>query len=138
MFIQMDVGGVVEPKPVPPARYDLVITSAEFRPPKTPDKGPMIQVNIGIEGHETAPNVTHWLSLPKPDDDAEKQFFKKLMMKRFLTQFHVPYNEGEGFNVEDFSGCRANVELGLSSPDDSKDGKTVYNRLVLDKLPTEE
>jgi len=130
MFINMDLGGTVEPKPVAAGRYDLTIARAEYRE----DKGD-IDVSIGIDGHESdAPNIRHFISLPKPDDDAGKVGFKKLFLKRFLVQFSIPYDEASGFNIEDLAGSRANVQVTLTEPDANG---AVYNRLNLDRLPSE-
>ncbi len=133
MFIGMNLGDIQEAKPVPAGRYDLVISTAEFNAAKG-DKGANIKVSLGVEGHDTSPNVTHFISIPKPDDDPQKAHFKQLMLKRFLTQFEVPYDTTTGFNVEDMPGCRASAMLTLSEPDENNN---IYNRLQLEKLKTE-
>lgn len=129
MFINMDLGKVTEPKAVEPGRYDLVVTSAEYREAK-----PDIRVTLAIDGHLEAQTVSHFISLPKPDDDAGKTSFKQRMLKRFIVQFGIVYNENEGFNIEDFNGATAKAQLTLSEPDDAGN---IYNRLQLDKLPAE-
>lgn len=129
MFINMDLGKIVEPKAVDPGRYGLTISSAEYREAKHD-----IRVSLGIHDHLEAQNVSHYISLPKPDDDPAKAQFKQLMLKRFLQQFSIVYNEGEGFNTEDFSGATGTAMLTLSEPDDSGN---VYNRLQLDKMGSE-
>lgn len=131
MFINMNLGNVVEAKPVPPGRYDLVIASAEHTPPKSADKGETIRVSIGIDGHSDAPNLTHFLSLPKPGEDSQKSNFKMLMIKRFLEQFGIPYDDTRGFALEDFAGATAKAQITLSEPDDSGN---IYNRLQLERL----
>jgi hypothetical protein len=135
-FIQMDVGNVKEPKPVAAGRYGLTIAEAKYNEPKVKDgekKGANIDVSIGIDGHIDAPNIRHFIALPKPDDKPETVQFKKLMLKRFMAQFSIPYNEVEGFNTDDFSGATAQGELTLTEPD--AETGAVYNRLRLDKLP---
>ena len=129
MFINMNLTNVAEPKPVAPGRYALTISDAKFRDAKKD-----IEVSLGIDSHLDAPNLRHFISLPKPDDDAGKVAFKQLMLKRFLTQFSIPFNDTEGFNVEDFNGAQAKAQLNLSEPDDSG---AVYNRIQLDKLMNE-
>ena len=129
MFINMNLSDVAEPKPVTPGRYGLTISDAKFRDAKKD-----IEVSLGIDGHLDAPNIRHFISLPKPEDDAGKVAFKQLMLKRFLTQFNIPFNDTEGFNVEDFHGAQATVQLNLSEPDDNG---AVYNRMQLDKLHNE-
>lgn len=127
MFINMNLGGVSEPKPVPNGRYRLTIAEAEFKPEKN-----YVQVSIGIDGHVEAPNLRHWISFPKEGDEAGTIQYKKLMMKRFLVQFQIPYNE-DGFNVEDLPGATAEGNLSVDIPDESKPS-VQYNRLDLDKL----
>ncbi len=131
MFIGMSFDGVAEPKPVPAGRYDLTIAEAKL-PPIKEGKGQNIEVSIGIDSDPTAPNLRHFISLPKPDDDASKANFKKLMLMRFLEQFHIPYDPQTGFNVEDFAGAHGQAELTLSEPDDQTGA--VYNRLKLDRI----
>lgn len=133
MFVGMKVGDVQEPKPVASGRYPLIITEAKVNPPKSADKGPNIEVSIGIEGHIDAPNVRHFMALQKADDEPKKAAFKQLMVKRFLVQFGVPYTD-DGFNVEDFAGHRADGQLDLSEPDEKGN---IYNRLQVDRLPSE-
>ena len=130
MFINMNLSTVSEPKPVAPGRYTVTISDAEFRGAKND-----IRVSIGIEGHLDAPNVSHYISLPKKDDEQGKVAFKQLMLKRFLTQFNIPFNDVEGFEVTDFAGAQATVQLNLSEPDDNG---AVYNRIQLEKLPNED
>lgn len=129
MFINMNLGDTVEPKPVPQGRYDVVVTSATFNGEKN-----YIRCSLGIQGHLDAPNVNHFISLPKKDDEPQKANFKQLMLKRFLEQFNIPYDPVAGFNVEDFNGAAANVQLNISEPDDTG---TVYNELVVDKMTDE-
>lgn len=129
-FINMDLGGAVEPKPVPGGtKYDLVITEQE---PHHNDKSgkDSIKVTIGIVGHEDAPNIRQFLSLPHQTDTDTTRNFKLLMIKRFLSAFNIPY-EDNGFNPEDLPGAKGFIELGLSTTDD---GKYTQNELVLPKL----
>src|SRR5258706_10833220 len=121
----MNVGDVREPKAVPAGRYDLIISEAKVNPAKSADKGQTIEVSIGIQGHLDAPNIRHFISLPRSGEEEKTTAFKKLMMKRFLEQFSIPYND-DGFDVQDFAGHEANCEVGLSDPEESKDN-TIYN-----------
>lgn len=141
MFITMNLGNVAEPKPVSAGRYDITISEAKFRESK-----PDIEVSIGIDGHLDAPNIRHFISLPKKDDDAGKIAFKQLMLKRFLVQFGIPFNDTEGFSVEDFAGANCSATIGLSEPVLTEgqekgviqqDIGAIYNRLQLDKLHDE-
>lgn len=128
MFINMDLGGVTEPKPVPAGRYQLRVTEAKLNPAKE-GKGANVEVSIAILGHDTAPNLRHFIALPKPDDDEKKAYFKKLMLKRFLQQFNIA--QDGGFNVEDLPGAEAEGQVTLTEPD--PDTGNIYNRLQLDR-----
>lgn len=128
--IEVNLKDVQEPKPVPGGKkYALTIAEATFREEKND-----IRISIGIDDHLDAPNVTHFCSMPKPDDDEGKAKFKARMLKRFLVAFGIPHDE-DGFEVEDFPGAHAEVELGLSDPDESGN---VYNRLRLPRITDEE
>jgi len=132
-FINMKLGEVQEPKPAPAGRYELLITEAKYRDAKpSEDKGAGVKCSIAIVDQPTAPNVQHYISIPKPND--ENAVFKQLQIKRFLAQFNIPYNE-DGWNPDDLNGARANGELVLSEPD--KETGAIYNRLKLDKLHDE-
>lgn len=133
MKIPLNLTEVQESRPVPNGRYDLVIASAEEGKSKDGTKD-QIRVSLGIQGHETAPNVTHFISLPGAGDEPQKANFKLLMLKRFLHTFRVPF-DADGFNVDDLPGASATCDLTQSEPDDSGN---VYNRLQLPRLPTED
>lgn len=127
--LELNLKDVQEAKPVSGGkRYSLTISEAEFREEKND-----IRISIGIDDHLDAPNVSHFCSLPKSDDDDRKAQFKALMMKRFLVAFNIPHDD-DGFDVEDFPGATAELELRLSDPDDNGN---VYNRLVLPRLKDE-
>lgn len=131
MHIPINLNEVQESKPVSAGRYDLTIASAEEW--KSQKGAPQIKVSIGINGHDEAPNVTHFISLPAEGDDPQKAQFKALFLKRFLSLFKIPFN-GNGFSLDDFPGATATAELTLSEPDDSG---SVYNRLQLPRLKGE-
>jgi hypothetical protein len=120
---------VSEPKPVPDSMYDLEIVSAE----STSSQGgsPQVEVHIGILGHEDAPNVRHYISLPKEGDDAGKRGTKLLFAKRFCSLFKIPYDE-TGFDTDDFTGSKARAELTT----EERNGNT-YNKLILPRLKDE-
>ena len=124
--IPVDLGGVVEAKPVPAGKYDLTIASVDEG--KTQKGFPQLKASVGIDGHDDAPNVTHFVSLPSPGD--EKAQAKALFLKRFLEAFKIPH-EGMGFDTDDFPGAKATLELTLSEPDENGN---VYNRIMLPKL----
>lgn len=127
-FIDMDLGGnVAEPKPVAAGRYPLVITEATYNGDKN-----YVKVSIAVDGRTDVPNFNHFISLPKKDDEPSKAEFKRLMMKRFLVQFNIPFDDN-GFELTDFHGARADGNLALTEPD--KQSGAVYNNLNVDRLP---
>ena len=131
-YVPLDLGSVQESKPVPAGRYDLVIATAEEA--RTKEGGrPQIKVSIGVVGHDGAPNVSHYISLPAPGDDPNKASFKALLLKRFLTLFSIPH-DAQGFDLDDFVGASASGELTLSEPDDNGN---VYNRLQVPRIRDE-
>lgn len=128
--IEVNLSEVHEPKPVSGGKkYALTIAEAEYREDKND-----VRVSIGIDDHLDSPNITHFLSLPKQEDDERKAAFKQLMCKRFLVAFGIPHEDTE-FDTDDFAGCTGEVEVVLSDPDDNGN---VYNRLRLPRLANEE
>lgn len=122
--IPVNLGDVKESKPVPAGKYDLTIASVEDT--KSQAGKPQLRVSIGIDGHDDAPNLTHFVSLPSPGD--EKAQAKALFLKRFLAMFSIPH-EDMAFDTDDFPGASAKgAEVSLSEPDDN--GR-VYNRLIV-------
>lgn len=135
MLIPIDVGAAVESKPVPAGRYNLQIVEALDT--KSQKGAPQFSVSIAIDGHDDAPNLRHFVSLPNPDtDDADKMKFKTLFLKRFLVLFGIPVPSAidtEKLAMQ-MAGCKASAELTLSEPDDNGN---VYNRLTLPRLREE-
>lgn len=127
--ISVNLAEVHEQKPVPPGTYDLTIAEAEYR-----DEKHDIRVSIGIDDHLDAPNITHFISLPKEEDDDRKAAFKSLMLKRFLVAFNIDFSDDE-IDTDAFAGAQANLEVGLSEPNEQGN---VYNRIRLPYLPDEE
>jgi hypothetical protein len=120
---------VREAQPVPNGKYDLTIASVEES--KTQAGLPQLRVSIGIDGHDDAPNLTHFVSLPSAGDD--KSTAKALFLARFLEAFNIAY-DASGFDTDDLPGATARLEVTLSEP--NADGN-VYNRLVLPRLKNE-
>lgn len=135
MLIPIDVGAAQESKPVPNGVYDLQVT--ECLDTKSQKGAPQFSVSIAIDGHDDAPNLRHFISLPNPDaDDAGKMAFKVLLLKRFLTMFKLPVPSA--IDTEKLAmgmvGAKARGELSLSEPDDNGN---VYNRLNVPRLRDE-
>lgn len=124
--IPVSLADVKEPRPVPAGKYDLTIASCEDA--KSKAGKPQLIVSIGIDGHDDAPNVTHYVSLPSSGD--EKNEAKALFLTRFLEAFNISHEDME-FDTDDFAGATARLELTLGEPDDNGN---VYNRLNLPKL----
>ena len=135
MLIPIDVGAAVESKPVPVGTYGLQITDAQEV--KSQKGKPQFKVSLAIEGHDDAPNVTHFISLPDTADEAGTQKFKVLLLKRFLVMFGLPVPNA--IDTEKMAmgmvGAKAKGELGLSEPTDNG---TVYNRLQVPYLKDEQ
>jgi len=138
MLIPINVTETSEPRPVPVGRYGVTIADANEATSK--NGKPQLVISVGIDGHDDAPNVRHYISLPADGDEPRSSQFKSLMLKRFLTAFKIPFS-ADGFNVEDFFGATATLEIGLDKEKDSdgneKPDGAVYNRLVLPKLHDE-
>ncbi len=93
---------VKERYPVPEGVYDLCITSAKAN---EKDNKINIQCILEIEGEPEASSVFHYLSMPGPDDDADKKKAKMLFIARFLNQFGI--NAENGLETEQMVGSRA-------------------------------
>lgn len=100
---------VREDQPVPEGEYDLVIADVKE---KNNDSGNLknLLVIIEIVGHDGAANVLHNISIPQPEDDAEKVSNKAKFIKRFLQLFNIPF-QGGSLNLTDFPGKRAKAFL---------------------------
>lgn len=127
--IPVNLNEVQESRPVPNAKYDLTIASVEEG--KSKNGFAQLVVSIGIDGHDDAPNVTHYISLPTAGD--EKAQAKALFLTRFLEAFNIPH-EDLSFDTDDFLGAKASLELTMSEPDANN---RVYNRLVVPYLKDE-
>lgn len=134
-FIPLNLNEVKESKPVPANVYDLVVLEAEEA--KSKNGFPQFVVTIGIEGHEDAPNVKHYASIPTPDDEPDKMKGKMLFLQRFLAMFDIHVSP-DGFDTTalcgELRGARARGQLTLTEPDEQGN---VYNRLNPPKLKDE-
>jgi hypothetical protein len=135
-FIPMNLEAVKESAPVPSGKYDVIIATCEETKTKAEGR-PQFKMSLAIQGHENAPNCTHYQSIPSEMDAPDKVQFKMLLLKRMMALFQIPINP-KGFDTSElamqFVGKTATVELGLSEPDDSGN---VYNRLVVPRMKAE-
>lgn len=129
--VNLNDSTIVESRPVPVGRYDLVILSIESANSKAGK--PQLIAQIGIEGHESAPNIRHYMSLPAAGDEPKSSQYKSLLLKRFAAAFKVPFSDN-GFDTDDWIGARASLAVGLDQPEGSSES---YNRLELPKLSEE-
>lgn len=138
-MIPLDPNDVQELKPVPLSRYDLTVSACEkvFSKSESGSK-PQLKLSVGIDGHDEAPNITHFIGIPSEKDTEKDKFdFKALLLKRNCALFGVPLTK----NMDDeqlamsFVGATVkNVEVGLSEPTPTGE---VYNRIMVPKLKGE-
>lgn len=134
--IPLNINTAKEQRPVVLGKYNLTIAVTEEA--KTRAGDPQLKISIGIDGHDDAPNLMHFMSFPNEKDDKDKATFKALMMRRFLAAFNIAFEvdgDNTSFDTDDFAGAKANVTLTISDPDEN--GNT-YNRLQLPKLKDED
>lgn len=141
-FIPVNFDEAVEATAAPVGRYDLQITAAEVKQTGAQSQNPgrdQLVFTVGFQDTSlNAPNIRHFVSLPHPDDEADKARFKALNLKRFLVAFDVPF-ESNGIDTdsicfEAIGHTASNMEV---QQDIGQDGTSVYNRLNLPRLPRE-
>lgn len=131
--IPLNLTDAKEMSPVKPGRYDLTITQVEETKTREKQK-PQLRVSIAIGGHDDAPNINEYISLPAQGDEPKAFNFKKLLLNRFCTLFGLEFDEG-GFDTDLWPGATAsNVEVTMDEPNDKGQ---VFNRIVVPKLATE-
>ena len=137
--IPVDLDGIKEMKPVPLGKYSLLIVSVDEVDSK---KGkPQFDISISIDGHDDAPNIRHFMSLPAEGDEPKAFKFKALMLKRFCALFKVPLN-GSSIDTTALAMAlpshRAVAEVTMDKETDSegkeKPGGRTFNRIVVPYL----
>lgn len=142
MKIPVNFDAAVEPKPVSNGLYQLQITGAKVKEsgPNSKNPGtPNLWVTLAFVGDTeeelNAPAFNHICSLPSDNDEPRTVNFKVLMLKRFLTQFGVPFTSGD-LDLEELCmelpGHEARAEVRLSDP--NPDTGSVFNTLVVPRL----
>ena len=116
-----------EPELAPEGQYDLRITHAEDY---INDKGtPLVRCSIAFDGKPEYQNMNYWVILPKGEDQEQDQ--KRIInVKRFLTMFGVPFENG--FEIEDLFGATAD-KANVSQSDADEEGN-IYNELRISRL----
>lgn len=138
-FIPMNLDEAVEQKPVPKGKYELQITAAKLTETGENSKhpgAPMLKVTLGFTDTSImAPNITHYITFPYEGDDNAN--FKKLMLKRFLVAFKIPYSS-EGVDIENLAtemvGATATLDVGLGTPNENGD---IFNNVQIPRIRDE-
>ena len=119
---------VKEKYAAPEGTYDLRIISAKVN---QKDGKTNVQCVLEIEGNDDYANVFHYLSMPGPDDDADKKEAKMLFMARFLNQFSV--DASNGLETEQLVGSTA---TGCKLTQEEYEGN-LNNKFAPSQLPRE-
>jgi hypothetical protein len=133
MFLEFDLDDVKEAGPAPTGKYELQITGAVLG--ETKAGAPMIIATLGFTDTSLNYNTfKHYITIPVQGD--EKAEFKKLMLKRFLAAFDVPFRAGMD-SLDLTMGMIAQtafVEVKLNEPNPNG---YVSNSINLPRLPDE-
>lgn len=144
-FINAAVSEAKELTAVPEGKYPLRVDKAEVVEVKrdNPDGSKeqvAVQISIMDSAHPNANLVYIYLGLPHKDDDERKVNSKLLTIRRFCTQFDVPF-EDNGFNTDDFPGATCEEGHLIQEPVKDANGNEtgeMRNTLRLDRLASEE
>ena len=119
---------VKEKYAAPEGQYDLCIVSAKVNEKEGKTN---VQCILEIEGSDEYANVFHYLSMPGPEDDADKKQAKMLFMARFLNQFGI--DASNGLETEQLVGSRA---TGCQLTQEEYEGN-LNNKFSPNQLPRE-
>lgn len=126
-----DLGADVEDRAAKEGRYDLRILKSEYKTTKSGNDH-MLAVLIGIDGEDGVMPFSHYLTEPKESDEQRIKRMRIRDLKRFLTMFGVPFDQG--FDMEeqagDLVGCTASNAMVTV---EEYDGGTT-NRLKLPRI----
>ena len=141
-FIELEgMNDLKEPTLAPDGEYALMITSAELKDSRnSPGRG-VIHCRIEFEDHDDYQSFMHWVALPSrqldidqnPDgpEEGQKKYNRMMLgVKRFLTLFNVPMENG--FNVEELSGAR--TVAGVTQEAREDDESQINQRLVVPRV----
>jgi len=107
-FIDMELDAIEEDKPVAEGEYTLVVTDVKEKNDESGNLKGLLVIHE-IQGATGAANVLHNISFPLPGDDENKIKNKKLFLKRYLTNFGIPF--ANGIDLTRFPGAKAKVFL---------------------------
>lgn len=142
-FIPVNLNEAKEPKPVPMGKYDLTILGCEVGLTRV-KKTPQFIVQIGVDGHDDAPPLNHYMNIHTETDEPKAAEFKSVVIKRFLTLFGMKTKD-EGYDPEalamEMQGRKARADLTIDTEKDAEgnekvDGRT-FNRLQVPRLKDE-
>ena len=130
-FIELQgIEDVKEKELLPVAEYDFVVTDVKGEESSDSDAY-KIRVRLEAEGagDEYQP-IWHYLTTPGSNDDADKRYWKLIMIKRFLHMCNLKLDGG--FNMEDLMGARLRAKIDASEYE-GREGRN----LLLPQVPNE-
>jgi hypothetical protein len=134
-YLDEDLGGIPEERPVASGEYALRIISAEVKRTKKDDRDMFVATCV-VDGDDNATPFNTYLVLPNDDDKANdggrlaKMFYRGL--KRFLHLFEIPYDFDE---VGEWVGARATASVEMKI---NQDNGNEYNEIRVPRLPKED
>ena len=140
-FINAALGDAKEASAVPDGTYHLRIVKKE----DTKTKGregkavrDMTKITIRIEDQDypNASLVNYYMVYPVAGDDANTRNMMLLNIKRFLSVFEIPFEDG-GFNTDDLTGAEGECLLGQRVVEPEDGPSYVTNELILPRLQEE-
>ena len=134
-FIQVKLSGIKEPKSAPEGNYALSVVDLEGYVKKENNAYVLRLSVVFVDFQKNYRRLTHYLSMPGPNDSEDTIEIKQRMLKRFLVASgcpHVSDGEADGFDEEDLMGLAFNCDVVQDEPNDNGD---VYNSLKLPLIP---
>lgn len=108
-----DFDNVIEPQPVEPGEYKLII--AEVKMDNDKNDEPYLMPRFEIEGQVGAKDFTKFLRIPHKGLDEKKMNNAKLHLKRFADAFGI--NLAQPLDVDDLAGLEGWALLGVDKGD---------------------
>lgn len=124
----------LEDRLVPEGEYELRIVKADFGASKSGENN-VASILCSVQGPEgdNASPIGHWIVWPNKDADARANRQRTRDIKRFLTVFGWPLDQGfdPEANIADLQGAEGKCFV---RQEKNKDTGEVYNRLRLPRL----